>query len=34
MGTVVSAEIEGAGSINVVYAREPEGNIIELKKWR
>ena len=33
VGTIVSAEIEGVGSINVVYARDPEGNIIELQKW-
>ena len=33
VGRVVSAEIEGVGRINFVYARDPEGNIIELQKW-
>jgi lactoylglutathione lyase len=33
VGNVVSAEIEGVGSINLVYARDPEGNIVELLKW-
>jgi lactoylglutathione lyase len=33
VGEVVSTEIEGVGSINFVYARDPEGNIIELQKW-
>jgi catechol 2,3-dioxygenase-like lactoylglutathione lyase family enzyme len=32
-GQVVSTIIEGVGSINFVYARDPEGNIIELQKW-
>jgi predicted enzyme related to lactoylglutathione lyase len=34
VGSVVSAKIEGVSSINLVYARDPEGNIIELLKWR
>jgi predicted enzyme related to lactoylglutathione lyase len=34
VGHVVHAEIEGVGPINFVYARDPEGNIIELQKWR
>ncbi|MGA2640326.1 MAG: VOC family protein [Spirochaetia bacterium] len=33
VGEVVSAEIVGVGPINFVYARDPEGNIIELQKW-
>ena len=33
LGQIVSAEIEGVGPINFVYARDPEGNIIELQKW-
>jgi len=33
VGEVVLAEIEGVGTINFVYARDPEGNIIELQKW-
>ena len=33
VGTLVSASIEGVGNINVVYAKDPEGNIIEIQKW-
>jgi lactoylglutathione lyase len=33
VGNLVEASIEGVGMINVVYARDPEGNIIELQKW-
>ncbi len=33
VGELVDAEIEGVGAIRVVYARDPEGNIIELQKW-
>lgn len=33
LGQVVNTEIEGAGKINVVYAKDPEGNIIEIQKW-
>ena len=30
VGKLISASIEGVGQIEVVYARDPEGNIIEL----
>lgn len=33
LGEVVDTRIEGAGMISVVYARDPEENIIELQKW-
>jgi predicted enzyme related to lactoylglutathione lyase len=33
VGDVVNAEIANIGPINLVYARDPEGNIIELQKW-
>jgi len=33
VGERVSADIEGVGRIDFVYARDPEGNIIELQKW-
>jgi predicted enzyme related to lactoylglutathione lyase len=33
-GKVVQTTIEGAGKIEFVYARDPEGNIIELQKWK
>ncbi len=33
LGEVIDADIDGVGPISVVYARDPEGNIIELQKW-
>jgi len=33
LGSVVSKEIEKAGTITFVYAQDPEGNIIELQNW-
>ncbi len=33
VGSIVSTRISGMGSILFVYARDPEGNIIELQKW-
>ena len=33
VGEVVNAVIDNVGKINVVYARDPEGNIIEIQKW-
>jgi lactoylglutathione lyase len=33
VGEVATAEIEGVGFLRVVYARDPEGNIIELQNW-
>lgn len=33
LGEVIDTRIEGAGMISVVYARDPEENIIELQKW-
>lgn len=33
VGKLIDAEIEGVGRINVVYAKDPEGNIIEIQKW-
>ncbi len=33
VGDLVSTTIEGVGRINLVYARDPEGNIVELQKW-
>ena len=33
VGKLISASVEGVGPIEVVYARDPEGNIIELQKW-
>jgi predicted enzyme related to lactoylglutathione lyase len=33
VGKRVSASIDGMGRIDVVYARDPEGNIIEVQRW-
>jgi len=33
IGELIDAEIEGVGEITVVYAADPEGNIIEIQKW-
>jgi lactoylglutathione lyase len=33
VGKRISAQIEGVGRLDVVYARDPEGNIIEIQKW-
>ena len=33
VGEIVTKKIEGAGTITFVYARDPEGNIIELQQW-
>jgi predicted enzyme related to lactoylglutathione lyase len=33
VGEIVAAEVAGVGLLRVVYARDPEGNIIELQKW-
>ena len=34
VGETVTTSISGAGDITLVYAADPEGNIIELQKWR
>ena len=33
VGKRITTTIEGVGKIDVVYARDPEGNIVELQKW-
>ena len=33
VGQPVRREIAGAGTITFVYARDPEGNILELQRW-
>jgi predicted enzyme related to lactoylglutathione lyase len=33
VGKVATAEVDGVGVLRVVYARDPEGNIVELQKW-
>jgi len=34
IGEVASAVVEGAGQITFAYVTDPEGNIIELQKWK
>jgi predicted enzyme related to lactoylglutathione lyase len=33
LGEVVTFDVPGAGTITWTYARDPEGNIIELQSW-
>lgn len=33
-GQLASNEIEGVGVVTFVYARDPEGNLLELQSWR
>jgi len=33
VGEIATAEVKGVGLLHVVYARDPEGNIVELQKW-
>jgi predicted enzyme related to lactoylglutathione lyase len=33
VGEIATAEVKGAGVLRVAYARDPEGNIVELQKW-
>ena len=33
VGEIVSADLPGRGHLTVIYATDPEGNIIELQHW-
>jgi predicted enzyme related to lactoylglutathione lyase len=33
VGNIATTEVDGVGALRVVYARDPEGNIVELRKW-
>lgn len=33
VGRVCSTVVSGVGTLHVVYARDPEGNIVELQRW-
>lgn len=33
-GDVSTAEVDGVGTLEFVYARDPEGNVLELQRWR
>ncbi len=34
VGEITSTEVPGVGLLRVVYARDPEGNILELQNWQ
>jgi len=34
LGSVTTTTVSGMGDIELTYARDPEGNIIELQRWR
>ena len=34
LGEIIESEVEGVGILTCVYARDPEGNIIELQNWK
>ena len=33
VGEIATTQVDSVGVLRVVYARDPEGNIIELQKW-
>lgn len=33
VGKIATTKVDGVGILRVVYARDPEGNIVELQKW-
>jgi predicted enzyme related to lactoylglutathione lyase len=33
VGKIATAAVDGVGMLRVVYARDPEGNVVELQKW-
>jgi catechol 2,3-dioxygenase-like lactoylglutathione lyase family enzyme len=33
VGNIATTEVDRVGALRVVYARDPEGNIVELQKW-
>lgn len=33
LGETVTIDVAGAGKISLVYATDPEGNIVELQRW-
>ena len=34
VGEIASTTVSGVGDLEVIYVRDPEGNIIELQAWR
>jgi predicted enzyme related to lactoylglutathione lyase len=33
VGSIATTKVDGVGALRVVYARDPEGNVVELQKW-
>jgi len=33
-GELAEKEIRGAGFVKAIYAKDPEGNIIEIQNWK
>lgn len=33
LGEVIEAEVEGVGMLTMIYATDPEGNILEIQNW-
>jgi predicted enzyme related to lactoylglutathione lyase len=33
VGSIATTKVDGVGMLRVVYARDPEANIVELQKW-
>ena len=33
VGKVATTDVHGVGKLRIAYARDPEGNIVELQKW-
>jgi hypothetical protein len=34
LGKIAVKEIPGAGTVTFVYAKDPEGNVVELQNWQ
>ena len=34
VGEIATTTVAGVGELEVIYVRDPEGNIIELQTWR
>ena len=34
LGEITEKVVEGIGTLNFVYFRDPEGNIIEIQSWK
>ncbi len=34
LGEIVEAQVEGVGKLTMIYATDPEGNILEIQNWQ